>query len=759
MFRRWVGFSWVVWLAVLGLGSLKGQTVDPGWPRVFKKDGQQLTVYQPQVDYWRGYTNLHFRCAIAVKGVTAQERFGVAEIEAVTVTDQVNRFVALVPVQREVRFPNASEADLALLRQAVDRLRPPGEAITISLDRVIACLNSEQHPVAPAVPVNLDPPRIFYSRQPAMLLSFLGEPRWVGVETNRNDLQVALNANWLVLFEPARQQYYLLNGNYWLTAPDVRGPWTADPDPPASFATLPATEAWQAARASLPGKVPKVVPVVFVSTQPAELILTEGAPTLRAIPGTQLSQVTDTESVLFYQNSESFYYYLVAGRWFRAPVLEGPWTAASQDLPAEFARIPDNDPAAFVKASVPGTREARDAVLLASIPEMTTVNLTNATVNVVYSGSPQFVSITNTVVQAAVNSPQQVFLVGGSYYCCDSGVWFCSAQATGPWSFCTSVPPAIYTIPASNPNYNVTYVVVQSATPTTVTYSQTGGYSGQYVAATGVVMFGAGLAVGAALANNTTYYYPPPCHYSYGYGATYHYGYGGYYGASSTVYGPYGSASRAAAYNPYTGTSAAGRSVSTPYGTVSQGAAYNPYTGARAAGGSVSTATGSASRAAAYNPTTGNAAWGGTRSGEYGSAAAVQTSSGAGAASWDTANSQGKVAKTSSGEVYATNGDTVYKKDSSGGWSQNSGSGWQSVPSSSASSTAARTAPSSTSAGTPSSTASRTAPASTSSWSEHSQNLESQAQNRSWGNQQHESTQSWRSSGGSSATRSRGGRR
>ena len=49
-------------------------SADPGWPRVFKKDKKQLTVYQPQVDYWYGYTNLHFRCAIAVKGVMKQEQ-------------------------------------------------------------------------------------------------------------------------------------------------------------------------------------------------------------------------------------------------------------------------------------------------------------------------------------------------------------------------------------------------------------------------------------------------------------------------------------------------------------------------------------------------------------------------------------------------------------------------------------------------------------------------------------------------------------
>ncbi|MEI7937599.1 MAG: hypothetical protein WCK27_13000 [Verrucomicrobiota bacterium] len=805
--------------AAIGL-TAAAQPADPGWPRVFKQDKKQLTVYQPQVDYWRGYTNIHFRCAIAVKGVTKQEKFGVAEIDAVTVTDQADRIVALVPTQRDIRFPNCSADELAALRGVVDALRPPGQAMTISLDRVIAYLNPDQHPTQPPVAVNLDPPRIFYSRQPAILVIFLGEPQFKPVETNRTDLLFALNTNWDVLYDTASQRYYLLNGDNWLTAPDVKGPWTAALNLPRLLATLPAYDHWAAVRANLPGKPAKVVPVVYVSPQPAELIITQGDPSYSPIPGTRLFRVVDTDSILFRDTGAEKFYFLVAGRWFRAADLEGPWSAASRDLPADFAQIPDNDPMAFVKAAVPGTRQAQDAVLLASIPTTTTVNLTNATVNVTYSGAPQFVVITNTVIQYAVNTPKQVFLVGNGYYCCDQGVWFCGASAMGPWTFCTSVPSVIYTIPPSSPNYNVTYVLVQSSTPTTVTYSQTSGYSGEYVAATGVLMFGAGMLAGAAIANNNSYYYPPPCHYSYGCGATYHYGYGGYYGASSTAYGPYGSASHAAAYNPYTGTSAASRSVSTPYGTASQGAAYNPYTGARAAGESVSTAYGSASRGAAYNPTTGNAAWGGSRSSAYGSASAVQTSSGAGAATWNTANSQGTVAKTSSGNVYASNGDSVYKKDSNGSWSQNSGSGWQTVQSpqqqaqtqassyqqsaqsqassyqqqaqskSSSSQQQAQSQASSrqqqaqSQASTANSSASSkqaqaqsqagsyqqqrsssgSASSASSSWSQNKQSMESQDQSRSWGNQQHQSSQSWQSSGGhssgsSSYSRSSGGSR
>jgi len=115
-------------LAAEAAGFTAGaQPADPGWPQVFKKDGKQLTVYQPQVDYWHGYTNLHFRCAIAIKGVLKQERYGVAEVDAVTLVDHGARIVVSLPEKRDLRFANVTEAELAALRQAAEQLRPSNQ--------------------------------------------------------------------------------------------------------------------------------------------------------------------------------------------------------------------------------------------------------------------------------------------------------------------------------------------------------------------------------------------------------------------------------------------------------------------------------------------------------------------------------------------------------------------------------------------------------------------------------------------------------
>ncbi len=40
--------------------------VDPGWPRSFSKDGTTILLHQPQIDSWKNYTTMRFRCALEI---------------------------------------------------------------------------------------------------------------------------------------------------------------------------------------------------------------------------------------------------------------------------------------------------------------------------------------------------------------------------------------------------------------------------------------------------------------------------------------------------------------------------------------------------------------------------------------------------------------------------------------------------------------------------------------------------------------------
>ncbi len=648
---------------------------DPGWPREYSANGTKLIVYQPQVDSWDDYTKLHYRAVVALTPAGKKEVYGVAEGDADTAVDESSRTVAINRTGYELRFPGASEEDSAAFEKAVRAMIPESSAMVISLDRVLAMLDPAKTTEQPPVEVNLDPPKILYSAKPAVLVMFMGSPQMKPVEKEKPDLMFAVNTNWDVFFDTSDSKYYLLNKDSWLTATDpIKGPWAAADKLPADLSKLPRNENWSDVRKAIPGKKAKTIPAVFVTSEPTEMIVTDGEPAYAPVKGTKLMKVTNTDSTVFRNNADKQFYFLVAGRWFRAAELSGPWSAASKDLPPDFAAIPDDSPVANVKSAVPGTEEAKDAVMLASVPRTTTVKASDAKLEVAYAGEPKFEPIKGTTgVQYATNSANAVLLVNGGYYVCEKGAWYCGGTAKGPWAYCTKIPSEIYTIPAKHPLHNVTYVKIKSVDGTTVVYTQTSGYSGEYVAATGVLMFGAGLLVGAAINNNCYYCWPAPYYYSYGCGAHYHYGYGGYYNAAHH-YGPYGGAAGGyAAYNPYTGTYSRGAYAYGPAGgSASVRQAYNPYTDTYAARATRNTPYGSSGRF--YAEQGNKSAWGGHESGARGTVGWAENSKGGQAVAWDTARGQGAVAKDKNDNMYVGKDGNVYKRDSNGNWSSPTGS-------------------------------------------------------------------------------------
>src|SRR5262249_7898714 len=144
-----------------------------------------------------------------------------------------------------------------------------------------------------------------------------------------------------------------------------------------SFASLPAGDRWDAVKAAqkAAGGAAARSPLVFVSRQPAEIIVLEGEPAYRRVPGTaKLNWVSNTDSDVFRDGASGTVYYLVAGRWFAAPDFTGPWTFATQKLPPDFKKIPVGHPRSHVLASIPGTPQAAEAVRLAQVRRVARVN-------------------------------------------------------------------------------------------------------------------------------------------------------------------------------------------------------------------------------------------------------------------------------------------------------------------------------------------------------------------------------------------------
>jgi hypothetical protein len=562
----------------------KPQPVDGGWPRVYDlPNGGSVLLYQPQVASWDKQSHLVAYSAVSYRTQgTEKPALGTITLEAdtsVSVADRLVRFRNMKIVEANLQtVPKQEVRDIAA---AIDKAMPDDDRI-IALDRVLANLDKSQIVPRNVEGIKADPPTIFFSKTPAIIVNLDGDPIWSPIRDN--DLKFAVNTNWDLFQHGPTAAYYLRNKDAWLKATDVKGPWSPAGALPESFKKLPPDENWNDVKANLPGKPLKAaaVPQVFVSTAPAELILLTGAPNYLAVPGTALLWVSNTESDVFRMGKAGTVFYLVAGRWFSAPDFTGPWTFATPSLPADFRKIPLEHDRSRVLASVPGTPQAAEAVLLAQIPQTARVKKKETKApDVAFQGDPQFAAVEKTTVQRAVNTDKDVFKVGDAYYLCYQGVWFVGKTASGPWEVASSVPQEIYQIPVSSPSHHVTYVTVEDSDDEWVTYAAAAGYTGMMVA-WGCTVWGSG------------WYYPPywgyggyyPYYYphfpTYGYSAWYN-PWTGAYGRSASVYGPYGGAGVGARYNPRTGTYARGAAAYGPYGARGVAQAYNPRTGTYAA--------------------------------------------------------------------------------------------------------------------------------------------------------------------------------
>jgi Protein of unknown function (DUF3300) len=239
-----------------------------------------------------------------------------------------------------------------------------------------------------------------------------------------------------------------------------------------------------------------------------------------------------------------------------------------------------------------------------------------------------------------------------------------------------SANPQVVYVPVYNPAvvYGYPYVVPAYVAPP--------------VAATAVLAFGVGIAVGAMMSDGC-------CGWGYSswncgwhsstvvYGSSAYYGnsawHGGYYGSSASAYGPYGSAHVSNGYNPSTGTYARGGTVSNGYGSVSAGQAYNPRTGASASTVQGSNAYGN------YGASTfsknGTTAYTQHQTTSQGTTASMQATNGASAyAAQGKYGNSAAIGQTANGNKYAAANGNVYSNTGSG-WDQRSGtsSGWGSA--------------------------------------------------------------------------------
>jgi hypothetical protein len=504
-------------LSVGASGYCADETDNP-WPREIQTKKGTVVMYQPQSDSLEGNI-VAGRAALAIELKDSEAPvFGVVWFDARLDTDREERIATLVDITvTRTHFPDQDEALADQLKTLLET-EIPKWGVTISLDRLLASLEFREQQIRTANQISTDAPVILFESGPAVLITIDGEPRLKQEEGSK--LMRVINTPFTILLDG--KTYYLnADATTWYSASDLKGSWAVAAAVPREVAALapPAEEedGDEEGADEEPGPPPKII----VATEPTELISSTDSPEYTPISGTELLYMSNTDSDVFLHLSNQQHYVLLAGRWYSANSMSGPWVyVVGEELPDDFAAIPEDSQMGTVLYAVPGTDLANEAVLDAQIPQTATIERDKASLDVEYDGKPEFETIEETSMSYAKNSPTPVIRTGTSYYAVDDAVWFVSSNATGPWVVATSVPDVIYTIPPTSSMYYVTYVKIYDYTPEVVYVGYSPGYTGTYVYNTTVVY-------------GTGYYYP--------------YWYGSYYYPRPSTWGFH------VRYNPYTG--------------------------------------------------------------------------------------------------------------------------------------------------------------------------------------------------------------
>jgi hypothetical protein len=477
-------------------------------------------------------------------------------------------------------------------------------------------------------------PIVYTTQVPTELIVFSGAPDFVPIVGTQ--LLWASNTTSDVLIDITSNQYFALLAGRWFRAASLTGAWTfvASDALPADFARIPphslagavlptVAGTPQAQEALISNSIPQTA-TVPLKNGPTFTPSFDGPPQFGPIPGTTLSYVVNSSEPVI-EVAPNAYYAVVAGVWFTAAQLTGPWTIATS-VPTAIYSIPPSSPLHYV------------------------------TYVKVYEATPQYVYVGYTPgYLGTVVSPYGTVVYGTGYAYTPwvGGVWYpppytygvAAAPVYNPWvgytfGFAMGLATAAWTEPYwggayYHPGYWGAYPCCASASANVYGHWGNAAYSG-----TRSWYAGGGVA-----------------------GST-------FAGSYSTARGTTGSIDAGRQYNAWTGNASRGydRTASTAAGgsgNVARGSNYNVYTGQRSTGSSVSaTGAGGSTYDRTGATTAGPEGYAHAGGGSTYNAKTGQTNT------WGTASVGNNHYADVNGNVYRNTGD---------GWQQHSSSGWSSA--------------------------------------------------------------------------------
>jgi hypothetical protein len=490
-------------LTVVAAVSFQIGYAQDNWPKtIVSPDGVTIKIYPLQPQSFSGNV-LKTLAAISVTKNSSEPVFGSFWATSTVETDREARQVTFRQVKvTALKIPaDTNKADIAILKKTLES-NFAATAGAIQLDDLLTSLSEETNTVKLSAGISTEAPKFIYSDVPAVLVTIDGSP--IVQKNKKLGINEVVNSPFTIV-QDEDNQFYLYGGNKWYIAPGATGPYSpVSTNIPGKLKRIEkkiaSNKSAQPSAANEPnGATDSVIAKIIVSTIPAELIEIDGQAQFLPIEGTSLLYIGNSPNDIFMETLSKQYYMLIAGRWYHSQTLtpESQWLYIGSDqLPADFTKIPEGSPKDNVLASIAGTKAAREAVMDAQIPQTAKVDRKKAVTQVTYDGLPQFQAIEGTNLQYAVNTASTVLYDNKAYYAVDNGIWFISPGATGPWSVSTRRPANLDQIPPSSPVYNVKFVDIYDITPDYIYMGYTPGYLNSYI-------------YGSTLVYGTGFYYRP----------------------------------------------------------------------------------------------------------------------------------------------------------------------------------------------------------------------------------------------------------
>ncbi|MEM8956051.1 MAG: carbohydrate-binding family V/XII [Verrucomicrobiota bacterium] len=258
-----------------------------------------------------------------------------------------------------------------------------------------------------------------------------------------NDFQIAK-----ISFPTATQDYQSLLAEYLPTTSEVVSLDRLQASLTVSDAESPAK----------PTKVKNGVPKIFVSQQPAVLILVDGKPVLRDTGQNGLLRIINSRALIVFDKEEGIYYLSIADRWYQSSKIDGTWTEAA-DAPSD-ALTAINTEASKNNGVDLYDQPGSDAQKLLSEGNTPAIYVSTTPASLIeIDGAPQWQPITDTNLLYAANTTNTVIkdIDDQSTYVLLAGRWFKapSLESTS-WEYVAhdSLPATFAKIPPNHPKGN-----------------------------------------------------------------------------------------------------------------------------------------------------------------------------------------------------------------------------------------------------------------------------------------------------------------